>query len=783
MRSTTLFLAVILVVAAVPTGVAAETGHGAPQSVDVRGDVAPDEVVVETTFSLREVGTDEIRVVKEYHIGSDVRTLEKNINYPIEDVSTRNVGRSGDTFEWDGTGDVARIEFVAAAADLGPDGVETTRGDGYAVVGATTEGLRSDADEFGSEVSISGTGTAGNQFAVLGGYEAFTRDAPNGQYRVVLPDHVNFGQDAASLRANIESSLDAIAYTDRQLDAGVQWDGEATYFLVEADLGRYAGLTFGTYGSSDAPGDVLMRAADPTIAAHEAVHQLKQDYTTGESARWTREASAEYYAYLFSWQQGVTRFEYFDRALRPMAPDSDQRLDAPGSWEGYQTPYKLGGSAALHLDRKIRAATDSQRSFEDVLRRMNDHDGTLTHDDVRDIVVDVGGSQLGPVVDEYVTTDAVAPAASNPYEFTDPDVESDLSFAAAGSNETNLTMGGRFPNMQVTLENTGPSPALAVGLNVSLPEGWYLLGVAKTKKGAQYQRIESVPGADVGYFQLPAHNTTNFTVYMQRPDNRTPGTYQYEIAARDLSGEWTTRGGTITVESNTEPSEDDETEQRDTTPPSSAVEISIDDADRRGQTTVENRSLPVYQKGTTMKVTVALDNETYRVDRYSLRLLQESSQSKDGEFTHSLDVDGVQEFEASVTLENGATVERSFRVVVNDDVEIYDIVTARYGTKVRLEAEVLNHVGYHNVTWFVDGEQVGSGDVLWLNRLDEEVEVRAVAEGEFGGGDEARKVVEPKWSLLGLGLVPGPQSRPLPWLVGGGALVVGVVIASWLWRR
>ena len=273
MRRVALVCVVVLVVGAVPAGVAGAVADGPSVERVAGSDVAPEEVAVTTTFSLADTGPDEIRVTKEYRVGSRVRAVSKAFGHPLEVVSTRNVDRRGDTFEWDGTGDTVRIEYVASAAALGRPGAETVRGDGYAVVGASYGGFGTDAARVTTAVSVDGEGTAGETFAVLGGYTEHTRDTATRQYRVVVPDHVSFEGNASAV-------LDAVAYTDARVDAGAERSGPATYFVVSLDFGyQVAGRYFGAY-ETDATGDVLLNTWSEATAAHEAVHQLKQAYAT-----------------------------------------------------------------------------------------------------------------------------------------------------------------------------------------------------------------------------------------------------------------------------------------------------------------------------------------------------------------------------------------------------------------------------------------------------------------------------------------------------------------------
>jgi len=778
MRLLSLVLAAAVVASAGSASWAVGVADGATQSVGVEAD----EVAVETTFSLADTGEGEIRVVREYNVGSAVRTLEQTISHPMSDVSTRNVDRSGDAFEWDGSGDMARVEYVASADNLGSPRIETVRGDGYAIVGATYDGIRSDAEQLTGSVSVDGPGTAGNQFAVLGDYEAYTRSTAARDYRLVVPGHVDSADTAKAAEA-VEATLDAIAYADTNLDAGVARDGEATYVLFPGSLGGRAGTAIKPLDASDGPGDVLLVNTNPVLGVHEAVHQLKQAHEVGRSARWTTEGTASYYGHLLAWERGQIDFRQFVNGLNPITPGA--RLNDPDTWQSRQTAYGVGSRVAARLDREIRAETDGERTLDAVLRRMNHHNGPVTHEDFAAFVTDVGGPALEPVVERYVTTDAVPAEPSNPYVYTDPSIESELSFAAS---EANVTAAGRFPNLEVSLENSGSDPATAVGFNVSMPDDWSLLGVAPTEKGAQYQQTDPVPGADIGYFQVPAGETRNFTVYLQRPDDRSAGNHEYAVAARDLSGQSATRTGTVTAESSADGAGDasSETELAEGAPPSSALDVAIGESDILGRLTVENQTVPVVNRSGTVNVTMDLENETYAVDSYVFEpITGPSSRSGNGTFAYTPEShdDDVAEWETRATLENGEEVRQLLRVVVNDAPEVYVSPSSRSDSSVRLEADVHNEYGNHTVEWYVDGEQVGTGETYRQERTDQRVEVTAVARDEFGATREGQWPVGPKPSPLSLDSFERHLTGTVPLAPVVGLLLVGSILVSWLRNR
>lgn len=773
MRSLSLFFVGVLLVSAVPAGAAVDTVADGTAPAPALSDAASDELVVETVFSLEGTDADEVRVIREYHVGSDIQELSESIYYPIEDVSTRNMRRQGGIFEWDGSGDVARIEYVAQAEDVGSQ-VGATRGDGYAVVSTTYDHIRTDADRLTTEVSVDGEGTAGEQFAVLGGYTEYSRDTPTGEYRVVVPDHVDF-------RGNATEMLDQIEYTDTQLGARAGRDGEATYFVVDLDLGIVSGRAFESSATGNTAGDVLLDNTGPTTTTHEAVHQQAQAYRPDSATDWTIEGGASYYESLLLLQNGFYPFEKFVRETTPRDVDTDSRLSEPDSWADRETPYSLGANVIAYIDREIRAVTDGERTFEAVLRRMNDYDGTLTHEAFLDIVAAVGNRDIASDVDRYVTTEERAPAPSNPYAYTDPTIDSELSFTADSAVDRG---GGQYRQVRVTLENSGSHRSGTVGFNATLPDGWNLTGVAPAAKGAQYMHSDPVPGADLGYFAVPADNSTGFIFYLRLPENRTEGDYEVEFSARDLAGQTATTSGTIEVGLATEDGEEsDEGEsdgepRLDGAPPSSSLEKSLDSSAVLGTATYEDQPVPVVERDVSLNLTASLQNDTYPVHSYQFSPISNpATYSQNGTFSLTPKTQGPKQYHLAASLENGESVDQRFWLLVNDPPEVsIDSRSALFDPTVMMDARVDNDYGDHEVVWLVDGERAGTGETYRYERTDSPANVTVVVRDEYGGTDQDSQTVSVRSLPAAVTRAPVETLSDRPAIAGLGGILIVVLL-------
>ncbi|USZ68864.1 hypothetical protein NGM10_03790 [Halorussus salilacus] len=783
-------------------------------STVARSQAESGELVVETTFSLEDVDSDEIRVVREYHLGSGVDSVEETVDHPIRDVSTSHMSESGGgsetTFRWDGTGDVARVEYVADANDLGrlrsdhSGPKHAARGDGYAVVGATYDGLRTDADTTVGEVAVDGEGTAGETFAVLGPYEEHVEEVEDGQVRLVVPDH-------AAFEAEPNDVLDGIRATDEQIDAGVSPGANATFIAVNHSLGAPSGIEYDSgFGSEDRASDVVVvdNSSDTfsPIWEHETVHQRKQSYRTADSAKWTTEGNPQYYGRLLRWTQGHTEFDRFRTHFSLVDGHANARLSDPDTWAGEPIPasnYEKGARMTAWLDAEIRNETDGERSYEDVLRRMNDHSGRLTHGEFLDIVGDVGGSDLESAVDRYVTTDAVPPEPpQNPYLYSDDDIDSNLSVERTDPNATpEMHPGGRVM-VPVEVTNHGSEASVALGFEFARLDNWTFFA------GGSDTDFEPVPGADTGYFQVPAGETETVDLYFVVPDNESVESHDFEVTARDLAGEQAALDGSIEVvekgaDSSDDSEESDESDESESVPPPSAVGMELDSPEQVG-TTGENGSVPVYSEGQSLDVTPTFEATNYTVESVEV-LVNESrivNRAKTNVRTRAendtvatepnrtfrlSDSDaGSKNVTVRMTLENGGVVERNRTVLFNDEpeVSIHGYKRDQTGVKKFLKAGVTDDYGDLEYRWIVDGEQVGTEDHYEYEYPDGRENVTLVVTDEYGATARESRTFEgsPGPMTVWLVAMEFARSTPTPVLLGGGLAVVAVGLLGWRLR-
>lgn len=227
------------------------------------------------------------------------------------------------------------------------------------------------------DVVVEGDGVAGESLAFLGPHETYESEAADQRFRLIVPH-------AAEPDAAPDAVLEAFAYAATELRVGAR-DDEVVAVVAPGDVDWSArGIQIG-----DA--DLWVLDAEPAGTAedvwtHEYVH-TRQSYEATESARWFTEASATYYAALFSVERGTADFEEFRGTLAAgeRAPDSGAVLAAPGTWERH-ADYTKGALVAGEIDRQLRVETDGEASLATVFRELNEATEPLTNEAFLDAV-------------------------------------------------------------------------------------------------------------------------------------------------------------------------------------------------------------------------------------------------------------------------------------------------------------------------------------------------------------------------------------------------------------
>lgn len=440
-------------------------GHASVVGTDAVLASAPVEIRATQRYALTPDAAGEISVTQTFEVPDGVTRLETGVPADAKVTATHGFERTAATrYAWDGEATRATISFTLPVNETvnrgGPEGAAGR----YLFVDAGDWALfrRPELDAswgwrggepvgMDRDVATSGPGHAGQWFVFLGPTETRTRTAHGQTFSLVVPE-------AASLAESPATILDSLTAASDQLRVGDR-DENVTVFAAPTSV------DWGVRGLQFGDADMWVRDVEPLDGPdntwlHEYTH-TRQDFETARSAEWLTEASATYYGALLTLEQDRIDFDAFSGFLRQgtLRPQSTAVLAEPASWAGGANYYK-GALVTGAVDRQIRLATDSTRSFGTVLSLLNARPVPIDQSAYLQAVAGVAGRPVGEFAQDYTATSATPQRWSgleHERAFGETPARFTYQFAAAGSggSDGSGATGGTDPV-------TAGSPTLAV---------------------------------------------------------------------------------------------------------------------------------------------------------------------------------------------------------------------------------------------------------------------------------------------------------------------------------
>ncbi|AAG19700.1 hypothetical protein PNQ29_03930 [Halobacterium salinarum] len=352
-----------------------------------------------------------------YDIPDSVTELSVSPPNRTTRVSASGFDPSTDGYEWTGRQDAPtlRITVTANQSAAAPPNDERHQAGEYSFVDAgdwalvTVPTVRtswrwSDADDVSvsvsESVSVDGPGATGGEIAYLGPVIERTRTAHGQTITLVTPERAGLVEPPAAI-------LDTVTAAAGRLQVGGRDDH---VWLLAAPRAPLLGPRGVEYGGSDAwvGADERLNTAT-NVWLHEYVH-TRQAYDTTASARWTIEATAQYYAALLSLRLNATTNDAFRRTIAKGAdePWRSAVLSTPETW-AVGANYRKGALVWGALDRRVRGATDRTADGQAVLRRLNDREQPVSNADVVAAVAAAGDDDAAAAT-KRDTTSPTAPS-------------------------------------------------------------------------------------------------------------------------------------------------------------------------------------------------------------------------------------------------------------------------------------------------------------------------------------------------------------------------------------
>ncbi|MEF8853370.1 MAG: hypothetical protein V5A44_01625 [Haloarculaceae archaeon] len=258
---------------------------------------------------------------------------------------------------------------------------------------------------------VDGVGVAGSSVVYLGPHETTRANLSHGTLRVVKPEAANM--------SDVGPVVGTIRGASEQLDVG-DHDRRVNVFVAPSPL-RDGGLAVGEHDGSH---DLWVSDRRPVAPPHNTwVHEYlhtRQSFEPGPGMRWFTEASATYYAGLLSVRQGLDGRRGFERFLSTLRRNRSAEvvLANRSDWDGHYTPYSRGARTLAALDARIRDDTGGNHTLQDVFRRMNGHDGTVTLEDFDRMVTNVSGRNHSAWLDAHVAGSEPVTVPADPFAYT-----------------------------------------------------------------------------------------------------------------------------------------------------------------------------------------------------------------------------------------------------------------------------------------------------------------------------------------------------------------------------
>jgi len=260
-----------------------------------------------------------------------------------------------------------------------------------------------------TNLSFAGEGFVSDQFVLAGPNTVYTATADCQDIRLIVPQ-------AANLSESPNSIVEALSSVSRQFDGGPRYTYVNAYAVTDPIRRGGAAETHEFWVHDSATFDFGSKFRGGAIPANTWLHEythtrqlfaVNESVRLGEQMRWFTEASASYYAVELTTRQeyaGPCEYTYYfwnvSRTRMGQVVLSNQSQWGPND----QGQYRKGAVVLSALDQRIRNETNGERTMDDVVYRMNTHNGTVTYADFKQIVEQVAGTSLDSWLDAQITT-------------------------------------------------------------------------------------------------------------------------------------------------------------------------------------------------------------------------------------------------------------------------------------------------------------------------------------------------------------------------------------------
>ncbi|WP_424001292.1 peptidase [Haloarcula salina] len=313
-----------------------------------------------------------------------------------------------------------------------------------------------DPVRFNRTVETAGPGAAGEELVYLGEVATFERTAHNQTIELVVPERTTMVSSPIAVLDSLTNASNALRIGDRD---------ERVFVVAAPSTAVPWGVAGFQLGDSDMwiQSDRRLSSAN-NVWLHEYVH-TRQSFTPTRETRWLTEGMATYYAAALTLEQDRIDFASFRSrlSLGTRSVYDDVALADPDSWTA-NANYNKGGLAAGQIDRRIRAETGRNRTFQNVARGLNGRQEPVTQAQLLAEVEAAGGAPARNDTVRYTETTAATPVWNQTTHqrlfgeiparigYSLPPVDQRDAYRAGGPYRPGAPVGGSEPIRLVTGE-------------------------------------------------------------------------------------------------------------------------------------------------------------------------------------------------------------------------------------------------------------------------------------------------------------------------------------------
>jgi hypothetical protein len=409
-------------------------------------------------------------------VPDDVTALNMSFHPATTVESTDGFDERDGVYHWDGETESPTVSYTAPVNETTAFGTYNTVDTGeWALLGLTGLDARIGWRFRGTNPGVTETfrtadgerGVVGQRVAYLGEYEIYERNGAASGVRLVVPGPAN-------LTADREGAVESLLSAQSSYPVGTP--ETLTTFVAPAPItGGWApsgGVPEMVVGASEEAG------GDNNAWLHEFVH-TRQEYDTARGMAWLDEASAEFYGRVLSFRQGRTDYGSV-RALATTGEYREVDLTDYDAWSesNPSAEYLKGGRVVALLNARIHRNTGGNRSFVDVMRRLNGIEDTVDYRTFVETTSDVAGEDLSSLITENVVGDGDDEAPDDVTIYTvdadrdtDGDGLTDAEEREYGTDPTVVDTDGDGLADGAEVEEYGTDPTVADTDNDGLADG------------------------------------------------------------------------------------------------------------------------------------------------------------------------------------------------------------------------------------------------------------------------------------------------------------------------